>query len=132
MFTETSSQIYPVGPMPKEIANLFKIKQEVVLTAKMLQKNRQHHPDLNESFYQDSLKQLIKTPDMVARNKRDPDMLIFYYRIHERKFLRAAILLPKGEKERDYSPSILSLRLAKHKEFSKDKSRAIYISGPLR
>lgn len=132
MFTETSPQVYPVGSMPKEIANLFKIKQEVVWTTKMLRKNHRHHPDLDESLYQDPLKQLVETPDMVARNKRDPDTLIFYRRIHERKFLRAAILLPKEEKERDYSPSILSLRFAKQKEFSKDKSRAVYISGSLR
>lgn len=126
MFAEASSQVYLVGFMPKEIASLFKIKQEVVLTAKMFRKNRRRHPDLDESFYRDFLKQLIETPDMVAKNKRDPDILIFYCRIHESKFLRAAILLPKGEKEKDYSPSALSLQFAKPKEFSNDKDRAIY------
>jgi len=52
-------------------------------------------------------------------------MLIFYRACGER-YLRAAVLLPYGEKEREYLPSVLSLRFAKAKELGKDIGRAVY------
>jgi len=111
--------------MPAALAAHLGIRPEVALTPRMLKKNLRHHPELPETFYGEPLKALVEDPDVVACNKRDPHMLIFYRACGE-KYLRAAVLLPHGEKEREYLPSVLSLRLAKPKELGKDINRAVY------
>ncbi|MGQ9768772.1 MAG: hypothetical protein ACUVSS_15990 [Anaerolineae bacterium] len=111
--------------MPVALAARLGVRQEVVLTPKMLKKNLHHHPELPETWYQDLLKVLVEDPDLVAVDRKQPRVLIFY-RTCEGKYLRAAVLLPHREKEREYLPSVLSLRLAKPKEFGKDIDRAVY------
>ncbi|MBC7105100.1 MAG: hypothetical protein H5T97_04110 [Firmicutes bacterium] len=89
-----------------------------MLTPKMLKKNQLHHPELPDAFYGEPLKVLVQDPDVVVPNRNDPHVLIFYRACGE-KYLRAAVLLPHGEKQRKYLPSVLSLRLAKRRNWTK-------------
>jgi len=83
----------------------------VVLTAPMLRKNREHHPEVDEHY--EDIHDVLMAPTKVTPNKHDPRVIIFWRIIDGHRVLRAAVLMPDADS--GLLPSILSFRLAQRK-----------------
>ncbi|MBC8231009.1 hypothetical protein H8E77_15765 [bacterium] len=95
---------------------------EVVLTGFILNKNRAHHPDVNELY--DKVVEIINDPDVVCRNRNDTEVAIYYRRypalLGEEKFLRVVVWLKTKDSPEEYKNSIHSFRIARRNEVERD------------
>ena len=102
----------------KSIQPLY--SRQVVITGKILKKNREHHPEMNDKY--DLIKILCAEPDFVCRNKRDDEVVIFYKKMDEYRF-RAAIWLKQAHSPSEIHNSVLSYRLYRENELQLDTAR---------
>ena len=85
---------------------------DVVLTGERRKHYLADHPEMPS--HEDKLHDGVLLPDEVQRNRKDPRTAIFYKRLNDEYFLRAAVVLqPKAG---ELKHSIFSFRLAKQKE----------------
>ncbi|MDL1898214.1 hypothetical protein FBQ82_18335 [Anaerolineae bacterium CFX7] len=94
------------------IVKLGRGNLEVVLTGERRKHYLNSHPEMIQ--YEDKLADVVLAPNQTHRNRKVLQTVIFYKRLDQRHFLRAAIVLqPKAG---ELKHSIFSFRLAKHSE----------------
>ena len=94
------------------LVHLGRHNLDVVLTGERRRHYLTDHPDI--APYEQMLARVVLNPDQVHRNRKDPRTAIFYKRMDEEHYLRAAIVLQLQAGELKHS--VFSFRLAKNKE----------------
>jgi len=85
---------------------------QIVLTGERRRHYLTDHPEMAQ--HEQAIRRVVLHPDEEHRNRKDPHTAIFYGRLDDDYFLRAAIVLqPKAG---ELKHSIFSFRLAKRKE----------------
>lgn len=99
--------------------------RETVLTGKVLRKNRLEHPEMDA--YYGMLAEVIARPDYIAKNRRDPQVAVFYKEI-SRETLRATVILSDNPMER--ANSVVSYRKCHHSDLAADRKAGRLVMEP--
>jgi SPP1 gp7 family putative phage head morphogenesis protein len=118
--------VLPVGDVSTDIVRKWtddvEGNAEVVLTGKQRAHYLEQHPEM--ARYEDLIETVVLAPDEIHRNKNDRDMAIFYRRLNDEFYLRAAILIEPTPGVIKHS--ILSFRLARKREVENGRKRLVW------
>lgn len=121
-----SGDVVIVGELIEDIVMLWSDQPDgnrlVVLTGRQRSHYLDRHPEIRE--FEGRLSEAVLDPDEVHRNKRDPQMALFYKRLNERHYLRVAVLMQRAPGALRHS--ILSVRLSHTSEVMKGEERRVW------
>ena len=117
-FEETQVVVDNLSGYP--LSGIVKLNSEkIVITGPILKKNRRQHREVDQ-FYK-NLSNVLRNPNFICRNRRDPEVLICYKKVKGARLRAAVWLAPR--KKKGFHNSILSFRKYHQKELEMEKER---------
>ena len=120
-------RIVPVETIPDAILRRIGVQIEgnrtVVLTAKRRLHYLERHPEVAK--WEALFPKVIRKPDEVHRNRKDPQIFNFYKRIDAEHYLRLTVVVQ--EKAARFKHSIITVRIARLREVHRSREAGLKI-----
>ena len=110
-----------VHPWSEEVAGNL----DVVITGRQRLHFLERHPGTRR--LEALLAHTVLDPDEVHRNRSDPDIAIFFRRVDEQHFTRAAVRMQQDVSDKKHS--VLSFRLAYARDVIRWRERSVWRKG---